>query len=199
MAFDLKFCPVETCDGIDFKDIVGFFSVSRPDGYNAPVSGWPTLDVDGTFGFTSYTLEVWRGKEGGPDEVNDAPDLTFDLLDLPHTVDPVTGFVTWQISLEQLGVEFVRSGPWVFRGTAVNGSSTIVTTRVATFKKDLKKRIDPLMLKRDFSCGCKHGCEDIIDVFVLFFFMQGQVCCSGRDIVQTNVDWLYYHVQKCCP
>lgn len=197
MAFDLKFCPEESCDGIVFKDIVGFFTQDNPYGYNSPLPATPTLDPDGTFSFTSYRLEIWRAVNGGVD-VTAAPDVTIDLLETAHTVDPVTGYVSWTLDLETLGVESVRSGRWAFKATAVNGMTTYEVMRSVGFVCDITDDVDQMMLKRDFNNNCKTGCMPAEDFFAKLFLTKGQIRCSGPDIFQTNVDWLYYHAKPCC-
>lgn len=197
MAFDLKYCPSESCLGIAFKDIVGFFASDNPYGYNSPLAGVPTLDTDGTYSFTSYQLEIWRAVDGGVDPNGD-PDVTIDLLATAHTVDPDTGYVSWTLDLETLGVDSIRSGRWIFKATAVDGSTTYEVTRSVAMVCDITDDVDQLMLKRDFNCECANGCTPAEDLFAKLFLTKGQVKCSGPDIFQTNVDYLYYHAQPCC-
>lgn len=212
MAFTIQSCLKETCDGVSFVDTTGIFSLDNPNGYNGPSPEVPTLNPNtGTFGYTTYQLQLFYAVEGGFDSTA-APNYTVNLLTWPRTVDndPTSdtyGHVTWNFSLENLGLEYVRSGWWLARITAiwVNGTTYDYSQDdTFGFTGDLTKRIDQTMKKYyvgkgiDGCCSCDCGGTDITMLYQKFRIWRDFIgCVAFVDEFQTEADWLYDHVTLC--
>lgn len=207
-AFEVVPCLSETCDGIQFKDITGFFGTSRPYGYGAPQDSVPTLSSSGVFGYTSYRISIWAAQEGGFDA--DAPPLfTADLLTWTHTIDTDTGYVTWNFSFEDLGLSGprLRSGWWFIRLEPVlweNGGTDYdySTDQTFAFVDDINYLMDQAMYKaiqKGTGCGgCKCGGLDIKDVYQRFRIIRDFAPCNNMDASFTSgVDWLYSILPLC--
>jgi hypothetical protein len=202
-TFTITLCSEETCSGLDLIDQTGIFATDNPFGYNSPALPVPTLDVDtGVFGYTSYEVQIWKAIPGGLDSTAD-PDFTFDLLTLTHTVDPITGYVTWSLPFADIGGEPLRSGWWLCRVNAVYTNTTPTTynyTTDSTFGLigDIEDRVDELMVGVDPNCACKKGCLKPTDVFMHFLLAKEKSgCCGDYDGFQNTCDWLYNSTPGC--
>lgn len=200
-SFVIRSTTAELCDGVRFRDVTGSFSVDNPMGYGAPPDPGPVPpDADS---YDTYTLQVWAAQEGGVD-VNAAPNFTFDLLTFPHTTDPVTGYVTWDLSFADLGGAPLRSGWWVFRTTGVYTNSdddtfTYTTTRTTAFIRTLQGLMDEAMLTFDPDCQCGEGCVSASDLYITFRMARDFMgCCADKAGFTKSVDWLYNQLPLCC-
>lgn len=189
-------------DGIEFSDQTGIFSLEVPLGYNAPSIVVPTLDVDtGVFGYESYGLEMWFAQTGGIDSTA-TPDFTLDLLTATHTTDTATGYVTWDLSLDTLGLSSIMSGWWLARVTGVWIDSDDVThTYTATAQmfltQDITRKVNGKMLLGDPDCSCKDGCISADILFMKLEMAEKDACLTYVEAAQANVDWLYYNWTLC--
>lgn len=197
--FDVLLCAKETCDGVQLVDYTGFFSSDAPQGYNAPGVGIPTLLVNGTFGYSTYSVQVFFAKAGGNDGTGN-PDKTFNLLTWPHTVDPDTGYVTWDFSFADLGVadETLRSGWWLFRTTALFSTYDYSNDYRFGFRDDIVDKIDKENLPKPLDCDCDEGCEGPWTIVAKLFLALKGGCCQQSDNFQRNIDYLYNTYQNCC-
>lgn len=211
--FEIVPCLEETCTGVRYKDVTGFFGTSRPYGYNSPNQSVPTLTTDGVFGYASYTLSIWAAVEDGLTVVDGVPDspalLTVDLLTWDHTIDTETGYVTWDFTFEDLGLSGprVRSGWWFIRLDPVlweSGGEDYDYSRDETFAfvDDINYLMDQAMYKarkKGANCGgCKCGGLDIEKVYQRFRIIRGFDPCNNLDDSFTaGVDWLYSILPLC--
>lgn len=208
-SFEINPCLRETCDGIEYVDATGFFGTSNPYGYNAPQDSVPTLAVDGTFGYTSYTLSIWAATAGGYDS-SQAPLFTTDLLTTAHTIDTTTGHVTWSFTFEDLGLTGpnVRSGWWYIRLDPVvwdNTGGPYDYSRDQTFAfvgEVTKMRNDAMIAalrKNGFMCeACKCGGISMGLLNQRFLIIRDFAPCVGLDDEFTKgIDWLYSILPLC--
>lgn len=212
MAFTIQTCLKETCDGVSFVDTTGVFALDNPNGYNGPGQEVPTLNVStGEFGYTTYQLELFYAVEGGFDSTGN-PDYTANLLTWPHTVDtnPTSdtyGHVTWDFSLDDLGLETTRSGWWLARITAIwVNSQTYDYSQDDTFgfTGDLTSKIDQTMKRfysekgTDGNCGCQCGDTNINTLYQKYRIWRDFIgCVAFYDQFQVEADWLYEHYIQC--
>jgi len=213
-GFEVQFCLSESCDGITFKDITGFFGTSNPYGYNAPAPSVPTLAIDGTFGYTSYTLSIWASEAGGIDMVDGVPTspalITVDLLTATHTIDPVTGYVTWAFTFEDLGLSGpnVRSGWWFIRLDPVLWTNDSINYDYSTdqqfgFTGDVTRLMDnakyEALRKKGWNCGdCKCGGTPIGLINQRYLIIRDLAGCVGLDDEFTKgIDYLYSILPLC--
>lgn len=206
MAFEIILCGKETCEGISLVDQTGFFGTEKPWGYNSPNSTVPSLSTLGVFGYTTYTLDIFQAVPGGVDLTTNPPPtplLTVNLLTRPHTIDVTTGYVTWDFTLEDLGIEFVRSGWWVFRvrGVFTNSVPTTYTYGEETtmgFKDHITEKVDQLYKESDIDCECKKGCVPLEKVLLYTMALSTQGCCGDQAAFTQTIDWLYNNSDNCC-
>lgn len=205
MAFEVISCLSESCTGITIRDITGFFGPEKPFGYNAPSATVPTLTTGGVFGYTTYSAQLFFAKDGGFDP-DGTPDYTVNLLTWPSTIDPVTGYVTWEITLEQLGITAARSGWWMMRLTAiwVNNAVTYDYSQDDTFgfTGDLTTKIDATMKRyyaeKGIGCPCDCGGTPILELYQRYrIFRDFTGCVNLYDQFQAEADWLYGHLPLC--
>lgn len=211
MAFEIELCVSESCDGITVVDTTGFFASNNPYGYNAPPTPdgeVPTLDTNGVFGYSEYVLEMYFAVAGGVNMNTDpppSPDYTVNLLTWPHTIDTATGYVTWQFTKEQLGVQYIRSGWWVFQGQGVWVNSADEeyiypinnTTGLTGY---LESQVDSMMLNANpKKCGgCKKGCKDPYELYLIFNPLTCWAAeCQNYDGFTTHVDYLMNNLPPC--
>ena len=212
MAFEIKLCARDACDGgITVTDTTGFFSVDNPFGYNAPPTpggAVPTLSTAGVFGYSSYTLLIYRAIQGGVDldaDPSPPPDLTINLLTWPHTIDEETGNVTWTFTPQQLGVEQARSGWWLFRGEGVWVNSedeeyTYPIYSTVGLLGDLCAKVDAMMLKASpAKCGgCGGGKRSPYEMYLLFNPLASWAGeCQNYEGFTNHVDYLYHNIPLC--
>lgn len=205
MAFEINLCASDAgCDGITFVDQTGSFSLENPEGYGAPPDPGPI--PPNVEAYTSYQLEVWFAVEGGVDLDTDpppAPDFTLNLLTATHTTDAETGYVTWPITLEQLGVETIRSGWWFFRVTAVYTNSTPETFNYESdaqmaFMSDLTTQTDNMMSTFDINGCCNDCSQKKASLYQKFFITKKYTaCCADEEGFTRNVDYLYFNLPLC--
>lgn len=201
-TFTPVICFGEDCDGLEFTDITGIFSLEKPLGYNAPSLPVPTLNTStGTFGYTSYTLELWYAQTGGIDSTED-PDLTVDLLTKAHTTDATTGYVTWDFSLDDLGISTIMSGWWLGKVTAVwvdadDEEYTYTATAMMFLTRDITQKVDVKMAPYDPDCACADGCIVPPDLFLKLQMAKADACLTYVDAAQRNMDWLYANYSLC--
>lgn len=181
--FEVKFCLSASCTGLKLIDTTGFWSTENPFGYwnsqngDSPDPALPTLTINGTFGYDSYSVNIWEAVQGGVDlnaTPQPPPDWTFDLLTLPHTIDVDTGYVTWDLSLETLGLSYLYPGWWIARGDAV---WTDTNDEVHDYPVDctsgisqyLTEQVDKMMLASSpEQCECKKGCQSPYELLLLY-------------------------------
>jgi hypothetical protein len=211
MAFEIELCASESCEGITVVDKTGFFASDNPYGYNAPPTPngeVPTLTTGGVFGYSEYTLNIFFAVAGGVDMDTDpppTPSYTANLLTWPHTIDTDTGYVTWSFTKDQLGVEYIRSGWWVFRGEGVWINSddeeyTYDINNTTGFIGYLQEQVDTMMKSANpKKCGgCKNGCKDPYELFLLFSPLTCWAAeCQNYDAFTTHVDYLLNNVPPC--
>lgn len=203
-TFQIDFCFGESdCgDTLQVTDNTGIFSIDNPLGYNAPDIVVPTLDVDtGEFGYASYQLQLWFAQTGGIDTTT-TPDFTANLLTTTHTTDTTTGYVTWDFSLETLGLPSLMSGWWYGRVVAVwvdsdDVSHTYTSTAMMFLVGQMTKLVDEAMLKSDPNCSCAEGCITAQDLFLKLQMAERQACLTYVEAAQANMDWLYYNTPLC--
>jgi hypothetical protein len=204
MPFEINLCANESCDSLKLVDATGFFGLDRPFGYNGPGVSIPTLDPDGTFGYAVYSVDMFFATDGGFD-ANGTPNYTADLLTFPHTVDPVTGEVTWEFSLDELGVTALRSGWWLFRITAtwVNGSTYDYShDEITGFTGDMTSIMDQTMKKayasKGLGCDCSCGGTKLSTLYMKYRIWRDLMGCAGLDNqFQSEGDYLYRHLPLC--
>lgn len=198
MPFDVKLCPKETCDGLRLVDITGYFSSENPFGYNAPAPGTPTLNNSGVFNYVTYNVQIFFAQQGGFDDEG-TPNISFNLLTWPHTVDPATGYVTWNFTFEELGVTTMRSGQWLFRTfVTLAPSYDYSNDYIAGFVEDIKSKVDATGLDKPLDCDCQEGCDGPWAIMAKLDYTVKQGCCRQASNFQRNVDWLYLNYLKCC-
>ncbi len=204
MAFELNICLSETCTGIKVTDLTGFFGPENAWGYGAPAQSVPTLSLSGVYGYSEFSIAIFFAKEGGYDPTG-TPDFTADLLTTSHTIDPVTGYVTWEFTLEDLGVESLRSGWWAMNTTAI--WENVETYDYSTdnkfgFTGDLTSKIDQTM-KRYYAqngggCPCDCGGSSIQELYMRYRIWRDFIGCVNLEVqFQEEADWLYNHYVLC--
>lgn len=208
-SFEIASCLSESCDGITFKDITGFFGTSNPYGYNAPQPSVPTLTTGGVFGYTSYTLSIWQATSEGID-TSVAPLLTVDLLTTTHTIDVDTGHVTWAFTFEDLGLTGpnVRSGWWYIRLDPVLWTNDSINYEYPTeqqfgFTGDVTRLRDNAMYeslrKHGWNCDkCKCGGVSIGLLNQRYLIIRDLAGCVGLDDeFTTGINYLYSVLPLC--
>lgn len=204
-SFEINICASDTgCDGVTFVDQTGVFGlVENPLAYGAPNDTVPSLDVDtGVYNYDSYTLEVWYAAEGGLDETA-PPDFTLDLLTATHTVDADTGYVTWELSLEDLGVETIRSGWWLFRVTGVftnddDETFNYVFDAQMAFIEDLTTQTDAMMSTFNVAGCCDDCAKKKADLYQKYWITKKYTaCCADEAGFTRNVDYLLANLPLC--
>ena len=213
-GFEVNLCLSESCDGLTVIDQTGFFSTSNTFGYNSPNVSVPTLQNDGTFGYTAYTLNLFFAIQGGYQNGAgfladpSTPDYTVDLLTWPHTIDTVTGYVTWEFTFEDLGITAatLRSGWWLARldpVTWVNGQTYDYSNDIPfAFTGDITKLMDAAMKKfyaeKGLGCKCDCGGVDLKDLYQMYRIARDFMPCVGlNDQFQSTVDYLYSQLPLC--
>lgn len=183
---DITVC--EHCEKLVFSDITGGYdATTNPDGYGGgsnPAS--PSA-------FTSYTLKVWAQGVS----TNGAPTYTLDLLANLPTQD-ANGHYNYDITLAQLGVDYIRSGIWNFEVTAVWNGSVIIVPMASFMVGHLDGIIDGEMLKVDLACACKEDCLSIVDMSSLWESVKSAACCGQAAWADKSAQWLYVNYKKCC-
>lgn len=213
-AFEVKGCLGEGCQTLKYVDRTGWWSAQNPMGYWNPANGTspnpdiPTLTSLGVFGYDSYSIDIYAAVFGGVNMDSSpppTPSYTFNLLTETHTIDTETGYVTWEWTLETLGIEYIRPGWWLVRGTAV---WTEVDTTVDTYLINgtsglqgyLTEQVDKMMLAANpKKCGgCAKGCADPYELYLIY---NPLTCWSGNcqdeEGYTTHIDYLLNEVPPC--
>ncbi len=206
MAFEVRLCIQPSCTGITVKDLTGFFSNTVPLGYNGPQDAIPTLATDGTYGYTTFSLDIFFAIQGGYDEAR-TPDYTVDLLTWPHTIDTTTGYVTWEFTFEEIGItdETLRSGWWLGSWDAIwdntGGPYDYSDNQTYAFTSDLTTLMDTAVMnayKRGKGCRCKCGDRTIGDLYQTYRIWRDFLACNNMDAAfQAEADYLYTQLPLC--
>lgn len=168
----LNGCLLEDCDGITLLDTTGPYSVDDPGGYGVE------NDVTDPEDFDSYSLRIWAP---GLDPSEDDPTAIINLLD-PAPIGPDdSGNYRWDISLEQLGLTSIAPGIWYAEAVGIkDGDIYEMPPLMQPFAKALWTELDKAMLKYDPVCGCKKGCADTLELYMMLnSVVPRDPCCQG--------------------
>lgn len=189
MSLQLRGCLRQDCEGVTLFDTTGAYSVENAGGYG------PENDVTGPEDFDTYTLRVWS-----PDlnPSSDDPIATVNLLD-PAPVGPDDdGAYRWDIPLSSLGVAEIVPGVWYAEVVGVkDGDIYEMPPLMPIFTKQLFDGLKDKLLKYDPTAGCKKGCEDPTELWM----MLKTVTCSGFcSVEQTKrvIGYLKTKIPQCC-
>ncbi len=214
-AFEVVLCLEPSCTGLTVRDTTGFFSTTNPWAYNSPQASVPTLDTDGTFGYSQYVLSLFYAVQGGYQNTSNyladppVPDYTVNLLTWPHVVDSVTGVVTWEFTFEDLGITTgaLRSGWWLARldpVTWVNNSVTYDYSNDLTFAftSEITSLMDAAMKKfyteKGLGGKCSCGGTEIRELYQTYRIWRDLMPCVGLDNqFQATADYLYSKLPLC--
>lgn len=178
----------EHCDEVVFQDVSGTYdATTNTTGYGG--GGNPDDPND----YTSYVLEVW--KQGA--DTNGPATYTLDLLAALPTPD-ADGYYSWSISLDDLGVDYLRSGIWYFKTTAVLNGETIISDYTTLFTTHLSGLLDTEAAKVDPSCACKEGCMSATDMLSHWMATQHNACCGYSQKAEADTQWIYANYKSCC-
>lgn len=185
---ELKGCLEQSCDGLEFNDLTGAYSVDNQGGYGAPNVVLDPSDFD------TYELSLWA-----PD--NDyyadtpSPSVTLDLLADVPAPDPDDHY-KWEFTATQVGLA-MDDGPWFWEAVGTKDGDTYRTQGVAIFLNDLRSKINAKLKEWDPTCPCKSGCYDIAELYAKFLVLEKGGVCDPQGTIDV-IKWMKNQLKKCC-
>lgn len=190
MSLTLRGCLKQDCNSVVLYDTTGDYNAIDNAGGYGPVNG-----VTGPLDFDTYTLQVWPPSL---DPSADPPSATINLK-LPVPVGPDSdGNYYWEIPLVSLNVSSIEAGIWYAEAQGVKDGDTFDMPPLSPiFTKEFSDDLKQPLLAYDVACGCKDGCEDPLELYMMLNTLKCGGFCS-KEKSEMVIAELRSRLPLCC-
>lgn len=181
--FTPQICASENCSGILVTDVTGLSTT----GYGTDTG------IDSPSDFASIVFSVW--KDGQDTSGPPLATVSWPIIDVPEPDDEF--HFGYQLTFEQLGVEYIESGVWYVEMTVVHSTTTYAASFAPTFTGELDEKIRSLMPKVDPTGKCPSGCEKWERLATLLNSVRCFTACSSGRSSQL-IRYIRTQLRNCC-